>query len=209
MLFGEGHQDLIAFILREKKDVDPGTRFQYSTGEATLLSEVVRQAGLKHGFNNDWFWDKFFSVVGMSSVVFQGDVKGAPAGGAFVFATPRDYARFGYLYLNDGCWEGQRLLPDGWVKSSSTMSDTFKNGAPDTETTPNGWMWWTNDVPPKTMKQPWPDAPADLYSAIGHWGQYVAVVPSLDTVIVRTGDDRDDKALDENKFFSLAVEVAK
>jgi CubicO group peptidase (beta-lactamase class C family) len=160
-------------------------------------------------------WTELFNKTGMSRVVFQGDPKNNPSGGSYIFATPRDYARFGYLYLNDGCWDGERLLPDGWVKSSSTMSQTFMTGAANTETQPNGWMWWTNQVPPNLMPpdggvpmKPWPDVPDDAYSAIGHWGQYVVVVPSLDVVIVRTADDR-NQDVDENNFIKLALAVAR
>ncbi len=208
MLLGEGHQDTVKFFLDHKKDHEPGTTFNYSTGEAMLVSEVVRQAGLQQGFDKNWFWSDFFDRLGMSSTILSGDVKGAPGGGSYIFATARDYARFGYLYLNDGCWEGKRVLPEGWVKSSTTMSNTFKVGAPDSEDTPNGWMWWLNEVAPKKGERPWKDAPADAYSAIGHWGQYVAVVPSEDLVVVRLGDDRDE-GMELNKLIPLSIEVAK
>lgn len=208
MLYGEGHKDMIKFFLSHKKTSEPGTTFNYSTGEAALVSEVARQAGLKAGLDPDWFWTEFFTPIGMKSAVFQGDARGQPAGGSYVFATPRDFARFGYLYLNDGCWADRRIVPEGWVKSSTTMSNTFKVGAPDSEDTPNGWMWWLNEVAPKKGARPWKDAPADTYVAIGHWGQYIVVVPSLDVVVVRTGDDRDE-GLSLNTFIPLALEVAK
>jgi CubicO group peptidase (beta-lactamase class C family) len=208
MLLGEGHRDMPAFVLSHKKQADPGTRFNYSTGEGGLLSEVVRQAGLKKGLGDDWFWTELFDRIGMKSAMLEGDVKGAPGGGSYVFATPRDYARFGYLYLNDGCWEGERILPQDWVVRSTTMSKTFEIGADATQKTPNGWMWWLNQVPPKQTDRPWKDAPADTYTADGHWGQYITVVPSKDVVIVRTGDDRDD-SVDLNTLIPLALEVAK
>ena len=208
MLFGEGKQDTVSFVLSHRKVAEPDTRFNYSTGEAMLLSEVVRQAGLKAGYPKDWFWSDFFDRVGMKSVVLSGDKLGAPGGGSFVFATPRDYARFGYLYLNDGCWEGQRVLPEGWVASSTAMSGVFASGAPDSAKTPNGWMWWLNQVAPKTGERPWKDAPPDTFSANGHWGQFVTVVPSADVVIVRTGDDR-NASVDLNQMIPLALEVAK
>lgn len=208
MLLGEGHKDMVKFVLSHRKAAEPGTVWNYSTGESTLLSEVVRQAGIKKGYQKDWFWSDFFDRIGMKSAVLEGDPKGAPGGGSYVFATPRDYAKFGWLYLNDGCWEGKRVLPEGWVKSSTTMSQTFAAGAPEAEDTPSGWQWWLNQVAPKKGERPWKDAPEDAFSAIGHWGQYVAVVPSADVVIVRVGDDR-NKSVDLNKMIPLALEVAK
>jgi CubicO group peptidase (beta-lactamase class C family) len=188
-------------VLSHRKLQAPNTRFNYSTGEAMLVSEIVRQAGIKKGFDKNWFWSDFFDVIGMKSAIFEGDIKGAPGGGSYIFATPRDYARFGYLYLNDGCWDGKRVLPEGWVSSSTTMSEVFRTGAPESEDTPNGWMWWLNQVAPKTGVKPWKDAPDDAYSAIGHWGQYVTVVPSKDVVIVRVGDDR-EFSVDQIEAFS-------
>ncbi|MBL8954059.1 MAG: serine hydrolase [Myxococcaceae bacterium] len=208
MLFGEGRTDNTTFVLSHRKAHEPGTTFNYSTGEAALLSEIVRQAGIKKGFDKDWFWADFFDRIGMKSAVLSGDIKGAPGGGSYVFATARDFARFGYLYLNDGCWEDRRVLPEGWVKSSTTMSETFRVGAPDNEDTPNGWMIWLNEVAPKKNARPWKDAPPDAYSGIGHWGQFVAVVPSEDLVIVRLGDDRNE-SVDLNKLIPMAIEVAK
>jgi CubicO group peptidase (beta-lactamase class C family) len=207
MLFGVGHQDMVSFVLAEKKEAEPGTVFEYSTGEATLVSSIANNAA-QPTLGKDWMWTELFNKTGMGGVIFQGDTKLNPSGGSYIFATPRDFARFGYLYLNDGCWDGERLLPDGWVKSSTTMSDTFKVGAADSETEPNGWMWWLNQVPPKIGMKPWPDVPDDAFAAEGHWGQFVIVVPSLDVVIVRTADDRDE-GLDLNAFIKLCLEVAK
>lgn len=207
MLFGEGHRDMTAFILSHKKDHQPGTYFNYSTGEALLLGEVIRQAA-EATLGPDWMWTAFFDRIGMNGTVFQTDLKGAPLGGSHVFATPRDYARFGYLYLNDGCWDGERVLPQGWVASSRVPSATFLNGeGTDDVDMSSGAMWWNNTVPPKIGKRPWPDAPEDTYLAEGHWGQWVVVVPSRDVVIVRTGDDRKG-GMDPAKLIPLALAVA-
>jgi CubicO group peptidase (beta-lactamase class C family) len=63
--------------------------------------------------------------------------------------------------------------------------------------------------PPSTpSERPWKDAPPDAYSANGHWGQYVAVVPSADVVVVRVGDDR-NQSVDLNQLIPLALEVAR
>ena len=118
------------------------------------------------------------------------------------------YLREGYLYLHDGCWNGTRVLPEDWVKRSTEPSVPFVSSAPEDEDTPNGWMWWLNVAAGPAKEKPWPAAPGDTYSAIGHWGQYVVVVPSADVVIVRTGDDRDE-GITLKKLIPLALEVAK
>jgi CubicO group peptidase (beta-lactamase class C family) len=207
MLFGVGHKDMAGFVLAEKQEHEPGSFWQYSTGDATVLATVANNAA-QPTLGKEWMWTELFDKVGMNRVIMEGDAKLNPGGGMYVFATPRDYARFGYLYLNDGCWDGQRLLPDGWVASSTKISDAFVKSASADETEPNGWMWWLNQAPPKVGMRPWPDVPGDAFAADGHWGQFVFVVPSKDVVVVRTGDDR-NAGLDQNNFLKLALEVAK
>jgi CubicO group peptidase (beta-lactamase class C family) len=213
MLYGVGHGDQIKHVLTHKFVAAPGTQWLYSTGDAALASAIAKNA-LVGRYGKDAFWTLFFDKIGMTSAVLEEDGLGAPQGGSMVYATPRDYAKFGFLYLNDGCWNGERLLPEGWVASSTTPSDVFVASAPEGEDTPSGYSWWLNrPIPaaprlPRTPKaKPWKDAPDDTYTAIGHWGQYVVVVPSQDLVIVRTGDDR-NKGLSINQLVALSMEVA-
>jgi CubicO group peptidase (beta-lactamase class C family) len=208
MQFGIGHRDMVSFVLNHKKEREPGTKFLYSTGEAHVLGEVVRQA-MEPTYGKDWIWTELFNRIGMNSAVFQVDPKGTPLGGSYVFATPRDFARFAYLYLNDGCWEGNRLLPTGWVANSTKVAQTYMTGPPGTNDEPYGWMWWLNQVPIGFTALPWPDVPADTYAAEGHWGQYIFIVPSKDVVIVRTADDRDEASTDLNQLIKLSLEVAQ
>jgi CubicO group peptidase (beta-lactamase class C family) len=209
MLFGSGHQDQLKHILSTKFAHDPGTQWKYSTGDAELLSAVAKRALAKQMPGEQFpFWVALFDKMGMS-VAFEEDVKGTPLGGSMVYATPREYAKFGYLFLHDGCWDGQRLLPDGWVKSSTTPSDVFMTSAPDTEDTPSGYMWWLNQPPKAQKSKPWKDVPDDAFLADGHWGQKIFVVPSLDLVVVRTGDDRESGVFDDNQFMKLAMAVAQ
>ena len=236
MLLGEGHRDQIGFVLDQHQLRAPGTQFVYSTGDAAVVAALAK-AALKPAYGNDAFWSQLFDKIGMHRAVFEEDPKGNPLGGSYVYATLRDYARFGYLFLNDGCWNGERLLPEGWVRSSSTISDTFKSNRgycseedPPAGTValpcarvPSGYMWWLNQAPIAEGKKPYKDLPDDTYFANGHWGQYIAVFPSADVVVVRIGDDRNycpDNAVDGkvdgvncdfsfNKLMSLALEVAK
>jgi CubicO group peptidase (beta-lactamase class C family) len=209
MLFGEGHRDQLAFILGHDMIGEPGKHWMYSTGTAELASAIAQRA-LEPIHGRDAFWKLFFNPIGSGNAIFEYDASGTPLGGSMVFATSRDYAKFGYLYLNDGCWDGARVVPEGWVASSTKPSDPFINYADPSEDTPSGYMWWLNAArpPPLPRERPWPDVPADAFFANGHWGQYIIVIPSLDLVIVRTGDDRNDN-VDLNQFAKLAIEVAQ
>lgn len=205
MLFGSGHRDQLGFILSEKLVATPGERWSYSTGDAQVASAVAKRA-LERKFGADAFWKVLFDKIGMSRTVFEEDSKGTPMGGSMVYATPRDFAKFGWLFLNDGCWAGERILPEGWVKASTTPSAAFVASKAKGE--PSGYSWWLNaEVSSRELPFPWKNSPHDAYGAIGHWGQYIMVVPSADLVVVRTGDDRDDY-VDEDKLITLSLALA-
>lgn len=212
MLYGEGRYDMARFVARHRLRDAPGTSFMYSTGETLLLASTVQEAVQKSLQKGDVFpWEWLFTPIGMQSAVLERDAKGHFKGGSHLFATPRDFARFGWLYLNDGCWEGERLLPEGWVADSTRVSDVFRTStvAID-ESASQGRQWWLNQaVPEQGMPNlPWPDVPGDAFVALGHWGQSIAVIPSLDVVVVRVADDRDG-TFDLNRFLDLALEVVR
>jgi CubicO group peptidase (beta-lactamase class C family) len=206
MLNGVGHTDQVKHVLSHRKLYEPGTQFNYSTGDAHVVATLAKRA-LTPKFGPDAFWTQLFEPIGMKNVVFEEDLAGNVLGGSFVYATPRDSAKLGYLMLNDGCWNNQRLLPVGWVQSATTPSATFRANrgdcsgtkVPDTEyqltcePTPSGYMWWLNRPPADGVEKPWKDAPDDTYAARGHWGQRVIIIPSQDLIIVRYGDDRETK----------------
>lgn len=208
MLYGQGHEDWASFVMSHPRRAAPGSRFSYSTGDSTLLLSAVHRAVQKtHG--RDWPWSLLFEPIGLRSAVFERDARGNIGGGSYFYATARDYLRLGYLYLRDGCWDGRRLLPEDWVARSTTISEALY-ATPSEALTPGdiqGRQWWLNrGVPQKGLTRPWKDAPEDTYAAIGHWGQYVIVVPSEDTVIVRLGDDRDE-TFDLGTFTGLALAI--
>jgi CubicO group peptidase (beta-lactamase class C family) len=208
MFFGVGHRDMLRHILTHRRHAPPGTGWRYSTGDATLAATVAKRA-LEAKLGPNPFGKVLFDKLGMSRTVVEEDAKGAVLGGSHIFATARDYARYGYLFLNDGCWNGERLLPEGWVKASTTVSAAFAASADANQKTPSGYSWWLNQpVPAQGKPRPWPDAPDDAFSADGHWGQFIVVVPSEDVVIVRLGDDRND-AIDLNRLIPYALEVVR
>lgn len=206
MLFGVGHRDQARHVLTHKRIAEPGKAWLYSTGDAHIASLVAKRA-LERKLGKDAFWTYFFDKIGAHDTVFEEDVLGTPLGGSMVFATPRDFAKFGYLMLNDGCWNNERILPVNWVRDSTTPSDFFVQYAPASEKEASGYSWWLNR-PAGAREKPWKDSPEDAYAAIGHWGQFIFVIPSEDVVIVRTGDDR-SKSLSENEIIKLSLEVAR
>ena len=209
MLYGEGQPDMLAFVAGHDSRDPPGATYMYSSGDSTFLSAVLRPP-LSAAFGSDYEWTSLFDVIGMTSAVWEADQRGVPVGSSYLYATSRDFARFGFLYLNDGCWEDQRLFPEDWVRDSTSVSAPFKMRPLDTEPGDvQGRQFWLNrPVPEQNVPTPWPDVPEDAYAAEGHWGQSITIIPSRDVVIVRTADDR-DKTFDMNRFLSLALQVAQ
>jgi CubicO group peptidase (beta-lactamase class C family) len=160
----------------------PDAAWSYSSGTSNILSRILRD-----GFDADlealvrWSREAFFDPLGMRTAVAETDASGSFVGSSLVFASGRDWARFGQLHLQDGVWEGQRILPEGWVRYVSTPTPQAPEGR-------YGAGWWLNagDRADPTQRM-WPSLPREAYAARGKSGQYVVIVPSADLVVVRLG----------------------
>ncbi len=209
MLYGDGVQDMAAFISGAARASEPGTTYQYSSGDTTLLAAVVG-AALTPRYGPDFAWAALFEPLGMAGVVWERDGAGHLVGSSYLYAPPRALARFGHLWLDDGCWMGERLLPEGWVDASTTVNPAIQHAALDRDGGSQGWQVWLNqpvsalgDAAPS-----WPEAPVTAYAAQGHWKQRIAVLPSHDMVIVRLGDDRDGTYSNDD-LFRLAIALGE
>lgn len=212
MLYGVGVGDMAAFTAAQGLAVPPGTRYSYSSGDSTLLAAVLAGA-LGPSLADSFPWDFVFDPIGMDSAVFERDRAGTFVGSSYVYATPRDLARFGYLFLRDGCWAGERLLPEGWVALSTEPNPSFLAGdndewAASRDAVPGRHWWLGLPLPDRMHESVWPSAPPDTFAAEGHWGQSIHIIPSADLVIVRTADDRDTTAVDDDRFLALALALA-
>jgi CubicO group peptidase (beta-lactamase class C family) len=209
MLYGVGSGDMAAFVAGHEQVFDPGTVYRYSSGDSVLLSAVL-EAALPASLRLSYPWEFLFDPIGMDSAVFERDRGGTFVASSYVYATPRDLARFGYLYLRDGCWQGQQLLPEGWVAFSTEPNPAFLNERSfeweRDDDASSGRQWWINGpIPEEGIDASWPSAPIDTYAALGHWGQTIFVIPSEDLVLVRTADDRESGALDDDRYLELAL----
>ena len=158
--------DWVQFVLDRSMAEEPGVRWYYNDGASHLLSVIIQETT---GMTALEFAEKhLFDPLGISEAMWPSDPQGRNCGGTYLRMTPHDMAKFGYLYLNEGLWDGEQIVPTAWVKASTT------NHSP----TPGmyyGYQWWV---------MPW----AGYYSAIGGGGQYIVVVPELDMVGVFTSD---------------------
>ena len=119
----------------------------------------------------------------MNSAILEPDASGTIVGSSYMYATGRDWARFGLLYLQDGVWNGERILPEGWVDYTRTPTPPSFGDY--------GGMWLLNEGEPgKPETKEWPDLPDDIYHAHGHDGQDVVIFPSQNMIVVRLSVSR-------------------
>jgi CubicO group peptidase (beta-lactamase class C family) len=174
MLFLPG--DTGAYAASQPLVDEPGTRWSYSSGTTNILCDLAQEAS---GLGVDMARELVFAPLGMRSATIEPDASGGLVCSSFPYATARDWARFGQWFLQDGAWEGEQLLPDGWVEYSTTPVETADAD------TPYGAQWWLNAGPDGQRRMA--SVPADAYWASGNEGQQVVVVPSEDLVVVRLG----------------------
>jgi CubicO group peptidase (beta-lactamase class C family) len=122
--------------------------------------------------------ERLFGPLGMRSAVLEPDASGTFVGSSLLYATARDFAQLGLLFLRDGVWQGERLLPEGWVDYTLTPAQH----APDASYGAHMWLKL-----PESEGYGEPPMPEDAYYFLGHEEQIIAVVPSRDLVIVRLG----------------------
>ncbi len=192
MLYTGGRADMAGFVSEQGLSHKTGTHWSYSSGDTTLLMGVLR-AALGDERNADYPWVALFDRIGMKSAVLEHDAAGTFVGSSYLYASARDLAKWAFLLLNDGVWEGQRLLPEGWVRYTLTMAPAYYTTTltPGTvDDNPGAQVYLNLGDPSRDVPPPWPAAPADTFAAQGHWGKSIFVFPSLDMIAVRMGDDR-------------------
>ncbi|MBI5547040.1 MAG: serine hydrolase [Deltaproteobacteria bacterium] len=197
MLLGPGRQDMARFSADRDLAHEPGTFWSYSSGSSNVLSGIVRRAtGDRYvSFPSE----ALFEPLGMNSVVLEKDGAGTFVASSYSYATARDFARLGLLFLRDGVWEGRRLLPTGWVDYSRTPAPASLDGGY------GAALWLNAGRPGKPL--PWPGVPVDAFAATGKDGQLVAIVPSLDLVVVRLGMSPEDGRWDRGRFLASIVQA--
>lgn len=155
----------------------PDTVGRYRNCDPLSLASIFRDKVLELGGDPlTWPQTELFDRIGMQGFVLETDRWGHFIISGFDYGTARDWARFGLLYLRDGVWEGQRVLPEGWVKFATAPAPGWKNRE-------YGAQIWLNSMKELAL-------PPDTYYFAGGGGQYVLVCPSLDLVVVRMGHTR-------------------
>jgi CubicO group peptidase (beta-lactamase class C family) len=168
----------------------PNNTWNYSSGTTNLLSGILRKQFKTHQEYLDFWYTNLLDKIGMNSAIVETDMAGNFVGSSYGWATTRDWAKFGLLYLHKGNWNGEQIFDESWAKYVSTPTNTSNGNY--------GAQFWLN------ASGKFPNAPKDMYYASGFQGQMVAIFPSHDLVIVRMGL-KEDPEFDFNGLLSGVV----
>lgn len=193
-LFSDESNDAAAAAEAAPLAYPPGTHYQYSTLTTVILDAIVVQTiapgattpAARRVAMQAYLHDHLIVPAGMASLVCEYDAAGTMLGGSFCHATARDWAKFGQMYLDGGVVAGQQVVPPMWIKFVTTEAPT--------NPTYGGQFWLNHARSTEGRPALFPDqGPPDLFSAIGHLGQYVMVAPSKHLVVVRLGKTPDNE----------------
>ncbi len=165
--------DWVQFLLDLPMIEPPGTKFEYCNGASFLLSAIIQKSTGKTAF--DFAKKHLFGPLGITQITWPENPQGITIGYSDIRMKPRDMAKIGYLYLNNGIWDGKQIVSSEWVEKST------RKHIPTTMMPGYGYQWWI--------------ANPGLYMAIGYQGQFIMVHPEKKLVVVFTS------YLDSNSFY--------
>ena len=199
MLFTE--PDMAGFAEAAALAAPPGTRYHYSSPSTLILSRVIRDAvGGRAEHVRRFAERELFAPLGMRGVTLEFDATGTQVGSTYMYATARDWARFGLLYANDGVADGRRILPEGWVAYSASPTPGSRDGYAAGFFTNRGESEFGRLRVRGGM-------PADSFFASGTQGQRIVVAPAHRLVVVRLGRSQDWATFDIRGLIRLVADV--
>ena len=171
--------DWAQFMLDLPMVEEPGSYFEYCNGASFLLSAILQEATGVSAF--EFAQEHLFTPLGISDVVWESNPQGITIGYSDLQLRPGDMAKIGYLYLNDGVWDGEQIVPSAWVRDSTRkyISATLQEGY--------GYQWWV-DV-------------SGSYMALGYGGQSIQIFPKFDLIIVTTA--RQDESTARGIYYDV------
>ncbi len=186
--------DMGLFALSKPLEHAPGTHWLYSSGTTNIVMRYLRSRFPSDEAFLRYMHARLFAPLGIVRPVFEQDLSGTPVGSSYLYATAMDFARFGQLYLDDGCIGDMRILPDGWVDYTRRPASDSGNHY--------GAFFWLN------RNGHFPDVPKDMYYCSGHDGQAIFIFPSHQVVVVILGySPKPSNVIDFNALLSDILNV--
>lgn len=183
MLYRE--TDMGLYALNKPLENKPGTLWYYSSGSTNIVMRYLRGKFASDEAFLAYIRERLFAPLSIVNAHFEPDMSGTPVGSSYLYVTARDFARFGEMFLEDGCVSGERILPEGWVDYTVTPASASEGAY--------GAFFWLN------RNNVCPDVPEDMFSCQGHDGQEIYIIPSKDLVVVVLGySPKPDRVIDFN-----------
>ncbi len=182
-------EDMGLFAQSKPLMAKPGTHWYYSSGSTNIIVRYLRGRFASEEEFLQYIHERLFDPLGIDNPCFEPDMSGTPVGSSYLYATARDFARLGHMYLHDGCIGEERLLPEHWVEYTTTPASDSKGGY--------GACFWLN------RGKTYPSAPEDMYSCQGHDGQMIFIIPSKELVVVVLGySPKPDRVIEFDRLLS-------
>lgn len=193
LLFLDGRENVARYAEKRNLEAEPGRKFEYSTATSHILADIMARTLtdssdplVRRNAMLEYARGRLFEPLGMKSAVPEFDRSGTMLGGSMIHATARDWARFGEFLRNNGSVRSAQLLPTSWTRFMKTSSPN--------DAAYGGHLWLNRRRPEGADQVLFPGkAPADVFAALGHLGQFVVVSPQNKLTIVRLGKTRDDE----------------
>ena len=186
-------QDMGLYALSKPLAYEPGTHWYYSSGTTNIVMRYLRSRFSSDEVFLDYIRTRLFAPLGIRNAVFEQDMSGTPVGSSYIYVTAADYARFGQMYLDDGCVDSLRVLPQGWAEYTATPASDSKGRY--------GAFFWLN------QGKDLPDVPQDMFYCNGHDGQRVFIVPSKElVVVVLSYSPKPDRVVDFNALLKDIID---
>jgi CubicO group peptidase (beta-lactamase class C family) len=197
MLFLDGRDNMAGFAEAQPLEAEPGRQWEYSSNTTVILADIATRAltpsadpVLRRRAMADFLRSRLFEPAGMTSALPEFDRSGTLIGGSLIHATARDWGKFGELLRNGGAVRGAQLVPRAWIDFMTT---------PNPRNPGYGAQTWLNRPQAangeRGGKPEFPGAPADVFAAQGHLGQYVVIAPRQKLTVIRLGRTDEDKLL--------------
>jgi CubicO group peptidase (beta-lactamase class C family) len=178
-----------------RSNTNPSEHFYYSSGDAHLIMETMKNSFNNKDNYNAYPWTKFFDRLGINNATFEQDSSETFVGSSYVYMTPIEYARIGLMLSNNGKWNNEQIIPSWYFKLMSEVnSGVMEKALPGTSQTRAYSMQTTTNLPitKRNIPSEYPNLPEDALLMIGHQGQLVIASPSEKLVIVRLATDKGD-----------------
>lgn len=178
-------EDMGLYALQKPLEYKPGTHWYYSSGSTNIVVRYLRSLFSSDEAFFSYMRERLFAPLGIRNAIFEQDMSGTPVGSSYLYITAKNFARFGQMYLDDGCVDDERILPEGWVDYTCTPASNSENRY--------GAFFWLN------RGGKYPDVPKDMYWCDGHDGQCIFIIPSCQLVVVILGySPKPDHVIDFN-----------